>query len=298
MKNSSLASQLIVFILTSAALIFLAASAYSYYASKEGIIRRARESAQHLTRETVYQIEVILRGVEKIPLNLAASLEHVPCERENLVGLVQTAMVHNKELFGVGVAFEPYAYNPQYHYFLPVFFPRRGWNQTAMAGRSDSLPVFLSGLVSDSPGTGTAQWSEPYFDEGAGNIIMSTFSVPFYLTTAGHRKLAGMVEADISLMWLQDIVSKVKIYQSGYAFLISQNGVFVTYPEQQLIMRESIFSIAEARGDPQMREVGRDMIRGGEGFVPIPAFAHRPKVVALLRPAAVHRLVSGSGFPG
>ena len=63
MKNSSLASQLIVFILTSAALIFLAASTYSYYASKEGIIRRARESAQHLTRETVYQIEVILRGV-------------------------------------------------------------------------------------------------------------------------------------------------------------------------------------------------------------------------------------------
>ena len=87
MKNRSLASQLIVFILTSAALIFLAASTYSYYASKEGIIRRARESAQHLTRETVYQIEVILRGVEKIPLNLAATLEHVPCEREDLVRL-------------------------------------------------------------------------------------------------------------------------------------------------------------------------------------------------------------------
>ena len=71
-------------------------------------------------------------------------------------------------------------------------------------------------------------------------------------------------------MWLQDLVSKVKIYQSGYAFLISQNGVFVTHPEQRLIMRESIFSLAEARGDSKMREVGRDMVRGGEGFVPIP----------------------------
>ena len=36
-------------------------------------------------------------------------------------------------------------------------------------------------------------------------------------------------------------------------------------------MRESIFSLAEARKSPEMREVGRDMIRGGEGFVPIPA---------------------------
>ncbi len=80
-----------------------------------------------------------------------------------------------------------------------------------------------------------------------------------------------MVGADISLMWLKDIVSAVKIYQTGYAFLISQNGVFVTHPDQQLIMRESIFSLAEARNDPKMREVGRDMIQGGEGFVPIPA---------------------------
>ena len=64
-------------------------------------------------------------------------------------------------------------------------------------------------------------------------------------------------------MWLKDLVSAVKIYQSGYAFLISQNGVFVTHPETRWIMRESIFSIAEARGDPALRRLGRDMI-GGE----------------------------------
>ena len=70
---------------------------------------RASENARHLTLETVYRIEVILRGVEKIPLNLAATLEHVPCERDDLVRLLQTAMEHNKELFGLGIAFEPYA---------------------------------------------------------------------------------------------------------------------------------------------------------------------------------------------
>ena len=270
MKNRSLASQLIVFILTSAAVIFLAASAYSYYASKEGIIRRARESAQHLTRETVYQIEVILRGVEKIPLNLAATLEHVQCERDDMVRLLQTAMIHNQELFGMGVAFEPYAYNPKSQYFLPYFYRRGDQLKFKMLG-GESYQYFYQDWYQIPRELGRPQWSEPYYDEGAGNIIESTFSAPFYQETAGARKLAGVVEADISLLWLQDIVSKVKIYQSGYAFLISQNGVFVTHPERQLIMRESIFSIAEARGDPKMREVGRDMIRGGEGFVLMPA---------------------------
>ena len=233
MKNSSLASQLIVFILTSAAVIFLAASTYSYYASKEGIIRRARESAQHLTRETVYQIEVILRGVEKIPLNLAATLEHVQCERDDMVRLLQTAMVHNKELFGLGVAYEPYGYNPQYQYFMP-YFCRDGDGLKLQWLGSESYQYFYLDWYQVPRELERPVWSEPYFDEGAGNIIMSTFSVPFYQETGGHRKLAGMVGADISLMWLQDIVSKVKIYQTGFAFLISQNGVFVTCPEQRV----------------------------------------------------------------
>ncbi|MFI5330523.1 MAG: adenylate/guanylate cyclase domain-containing protein [Desulfobaccales bacterium] len=270
MKNSSLASQLIFFILTSAAVIFLAASTYSYYASKEGIIRRARESAQHLTRETVYRIEVILRGAEKIPLNLAATLEYVPCEGDDLVQLLQTAMEHNNELFGLGVAFGPYAYNPKSQYFLPYFFRSGDHLKFKMLG-GESYQYFYLDWYQIPRELERPQWSEPYYDEGAGNIIESTYSAPFYLTTGGRRHLAGVVEADISLMWLKDLVSKVKIYQSGYAFLLSQNGVFVTYPEERLIMRESIFSIAEARGDPKMREVGRDMIRGGEGFVPIPA---------------------------
>jgi hypothetical protein len=84
MRNKGLATQLIFFVLSGAAIIFLTASAYNYYASKEGIIRRASENAQHLTLETVYRIEVIQRGVEKIPLNLAATLEHLPYQGQDL----------------------------------------------------------------------------------------------------------------------------------------------------------------------------------------------------------------------
>ncbi len=146
MKNRSLASQLIFYILTSAAVIFLSASTYSYYASKEGIIRRARESAQHLTHETVYQIEVILRGVEKIPLNLAATLEHLPFEREHLVQLVKTDVEHNAELVGFGVAFEPYAYNSKSQYFLPYCFRQGGQLKFMMLGANPTSTSIRIGI--------------------------------------------------------------------------------------------------------------------------------------------------------
>ena len=266
-KNRSLASQLIFFILTSVAVIFLTASIYSYYASEEGIVRRASENARHLSHETVFRIEVILRGVEKISSNLAATLEHLPWQEQNLVPLLRTAVSNNKELFGLGIGFEPYGHNPKSLYFLPYVFRSGDQLRMKMLG-GESYRYFYLDWYQIPRELGRPLWSEPYF--GAGNVIEATYSVPFYREKDGRREMAGVVSADISLMWLKNIVSAVKIYKTGYAFLLSQNGMFVTHPEQRLIMRESIFSLAEARNDPRIREVGRDMIRGGEGFVPIP----------------------------
>ena len=268
MKNRSLASELIFFILASVAAIFLTASMYSYYSSKEGIVRRASENARHLSHETVFRIEVILRGVEKISLNLAATLEYLPRQEQNLVPLLRTAVSNNKELFGLGIGFEPYGHNPKSLYFCPYVFRSDDQLQVKMLG-GESYRYFYLDWYQIPRELGRPLWIEPYF--GAGNTIESTYSVPFYREREGRRRLAGVVSADISLMWLKDIVSAVKIYKTGYAFLISQNGMFVTYPEQRLIMRESIFGLAEAKNDPRIREVGREMIRGGEGFVPIPA---------------------------
>ncbi len=266
-KNRSLASQLIFLILTSVAIIFLSASIYSYHASEEGIVRRAAENARHLTHETVFRIEAILRGVEKIPLNLAATLEHLPWQEQNLVPLLRTAVSNNKELFGLGIGFEPYGHNPKSLYFCPYVFRSDDQLQVKMLG-GESYRYFYLDWYQIPRELGRPLWSEPYF--GAGNVIEATYSVPFYREGGGRRQISGVISADISLMWLKDIVSAVKIYESGYAFLISQDGRFVTYPDQRLIMRESIFGLAEARNDPKMREVGRNMIHGGEGFMPIP----------------------------
>jgi len=49
---------------------------------------------------------------------------------------------------------------------------------------------------------GRAIWSEPYFDEGAGDIMMSTYSVPFYR----DGRLWGITTIDIPLAPLQQFI--------------------------------------------------------------------------------------------
>ena len=109
-------------------------------------------------------------------------------------------------------------------------------------------------------------WTEPYYDKGGGNIIMSTYSVPFYKKANRENKFQGVVTADISLGWLSNIVRSLNIAKSGYGFLLSKKGTFITHPNKQLIMNESIFSIAESTNSPKLKELGNKMISGKSGF--------------------------------
>lgn len=69
--------------------------------------------------------------------------------------------------------------------------------------------------------------------------------------------------------WLRNKVSSIKIYESGYACLVSRKGVFITHRRDEFIMRESILSLAEAKGDDELVEIARKMIGGEEGFAPL-----------------------------
>ena len=74
--------------------------------------------------------------------------------------------------------------------------------------------------------------------------------------------------SDVSLDWLTEMVASIKVLKTGYAFLLSRNGTIVTHPAKEMIMNDTIFSLAEARNDPGLRALGRKMIRGETDFIP------------------------------
>lgn len=251
-------------VLSSITLIFSIVFTYNYLFSRQIIRANIERNAESLTQATVNKIDGVLSAVERVPINLAVFLEEFNYNGGELIGLIKAVVENNPEIYGAAIAFEPYAYSPNTKDFAPYFYKQNGklqftyipydyfgwdWYQIA---RELKNPV----------------WTEPYFDEGAGGIIMATFSVPFYRIIEGERVLTGIVTADISLSWLQEIISSIKISDTGYGFLISGNGTFITHPDPDLIMSESVFSAAEIRNDAEMRELGKKMIRGDSGYTP------------------------------
>lgn len=293
-KNIGLAGKLAIFILTSAAVIFATAFGYNYYYSKKHLLQQVAARSQDLTLATVCRIESVLRAVEKVPVNLGAVIEQYHPDAEGLAQMIADSLTLNAEVFGMAMAFEPYAFDPAKRDYAPYGCRDASGHvviKTLEYGYETwdwyQIPRELQRPI----------WSEPYYDEGGGEIIMSTFSAPFWRLTGGRTSVWGIITADVSLKWLREMVGAIKIYQTGYAFLVSQTGVFITHPNDALIMRESIFSVAEARGDETLRQVGRDMINGKQGFVPLKGFLTRRSCWMYYAPLPSSRWSLGVIFP-
>ena len=266
-RKHGLAFKLAVFILTSTSIIFLAAFAYNYWCSKEIVLKSVEKNFGNQTQSVICQIESVLKSVEKVPAFSAKSIENRGFQEQQHVQLMKELIEANPEVYGGLISFEPYSVKPDAKYYAPYFCWDNNKNLTLSMLGSESYDYFNFDWYLIPKELNAPFWSEPYFDEGGGNVLMTTYSVPFYKTKDGKRDFYGIATADISLEWLVKMVSSISIYKSGYASIISQNGNFITHPNKEYIMKESIFSIAEAANDNQLRAIGKDMIHGGRDFV-------------------------------
>jgi sigma-B regulation protein RsbU (phosphoserine phosphatase) len=269
MKSKGLAFKLVTLILSGTGAVFLAAFAYYYHYSEKSVMRSAEQNARELAHSTVHKIETVLAGVEKPPRNFAALLTNGPQTSEETTRYTDCMVSANSEIFGSAISFEPNALDSDLYFYSDYCYRGAGGYLVRVRLGGDSYDYFNMDWYQIPKELNEATWTEPYFDEGGGNIVMATFSVPFYKTVDGKDRFEGVVTADMSLLWLEKIVSSIKVYESGYAFLISRNGRFISDPDVRLIMRHTIFSIAEQSGDSGLRRIGQDMIRGGEGLVAI-----------------------------
>jgi sigma-B regulation protein RsbU (phosphoserine phosphatase) len=265
--NRGIAFRLTVFILACCSAIFAVTFGYNYLVSRRIIVRNIEENARSLTAVTVNKIETVLRAVEKVPQNLAYSLEDSSYRREGLMQLLRTVVENNPEIYGSTIAFEPLAFDGATPALAPYYYKNGGKlkfsDLAADAYRYSEWDWYRIPKEQQKP-----VWTEPYFDKGGGNVVMSTYSVPFYRNQGGEKRFAGIVTADVYLSWLQDLVSSIRVGETGYGFLISRKGTIVTHPRRELIMHATLSGIAGTRGDERLREIAAAMASGKSGFVP------------------------------
>lgn len=264
----SIARRLVLVITLFGSAIFAATLGYNYWHSRAVLERELENNARNLALSLVNRVEVELAAVAKVTEGTARAVEVGGYTEAQLLSLLSSTLEGNPRIYGSAVAFEPDGFGPGTRLYAPYFY--RDGGHIRFRRLEDSyrdVPYLYWDWYQIPRELGQLEWSEPFFDEGAGNVLMTTCSVPFYGEAGGKRRLLGIAASEISLDSLTELVSSVRILDTGYAALLSRNGVILAHPLEHTIMNDSFFSIAEARGDAALRELGRKMVRGESGFV-------------------------------
>jgi len=269
-RRFGLAFRLGLLLIGGSFLIFFGVFCFNFTHSRRLIREGMRRDAHSLAVAKANEIYAVLAAVEQPPRYLARLAEMPDLTAEQLQAMIRQGLESNPNVFGSTAAFAPRAFDARTNYFAPYCYRDNGRIEFIWLGGANyhyfDHDWFLIPRELDTP-----CWSEPFFDEGGVNRLMATYSVPFYRRQpGGGREFRGVATADITLEWLQKLASEIRVLETGYAFLLSRNGVFLTHPDTNLVMRSSIFDMAEENNLPELRRIARDMLRGRSDFVRLP----------------------------
>ncbi len=266
----SLTARVALFVMLGTSGIFALLLTFGYFSSRRIILNDAETNARALAESVAHQMNDDLSDVADVTETFAFVLEHTRLDEAGLLLFIRKLVETHQEIFGSTVAFEPYAFDPQVKTFSPYYCKGPSGLKFEQLGK-ESYDYLNMGWYTEPKKRNASVWSEPYFDEGGGNVVMTTFSVPFYRLDSDVRrkKFRGVATADVSVNWLTERLSSVKILKTGFCFLLSNEGTFLAHPDTKLIMNESIFSLADKTGIPQLRELGKAMPARGSGFVDV-----------------------------
>ena len=221
---------------------------------------RARETARYHAE----RINSQLAEAAKIPEMHAHALESGAfTTRPELEHYLHEVVDRNPEIYGSCLAFKPYGYDPAVNGYAPYFY--RGSHAVEFVQLADpDYDYFRWPWFREPRDQGRSLWTEPYFDDGGGGVLMTTRSVPFrrdHLFWDALRTSSGpwgVATIDIALTQLIAEPEKIAVGRTGYALIISQSGHYLAFPDPARVMKATL-----QEADPQLAAL---MLAGHAGF--------------------------------
>ena len=255
--------QMIVWIAGPALLIcvfILGVAAVAQYRQSKREVERAMT---RLATSYSLRLDGYLREVARIADTRAQFFDAgVDVSDDTLFQLLERNVKESPLVYGSCLAFEPGTRRPASELFAPYVY--RGPNSIQRMNIDQSVydwyrdPRYTWYTAPKQAGRGV--WSEPYFDEGAGGILMSTYSAPFEV----DGEFGGVCTVDIDLPRLRETVGK-EIDEELDFVILAQDGRYVFHPDAQRIMAGTVHEYLEQSGRAKLVPAAHRMLEAGAG---------------------------------
>ena len=251
-------------VLIVSALIFTLTFALCLHMAASKMREEATVHAHSELSNTIHQIDAILRSVEIAVENTAWIVPHLLESPDFMYDITKRLLQNNDFIYGASVAFEPDYYESKGHYFSPYSYRDENDSIRSKQLGDDTYDYHYMDWYQIPKLLNKPYWSEPYYDDGGGEMMMTTYSKPLY---DSDGKLYAMLIADLSLEWLTDLVGSIKAFDKSYNLMVSRNASFIVHPNRELILNETIFSSTYGDTDKSLAKMQDDILSGRAGQV-------------------------------
>lgn len=206
--------------------IFSAVLAVQYGMLHDRAEHRLQQRAKERARVSAFLLDLHFAKAAQLAESTAAVLEsreHTP--ETELYAMLRSNLNRDALVYGSCIGFEPGLYSPDRNLFAPYVFRDGSEMKEIDIGRDSydyTEPQWK--WFGEPRRTEKELWSEPYFDEGAGQIHMCTYSVPFKRGDV----FAGVATVDIPLVELQQRVGLSNLSEQKY-LILDQAGRYVSH---------------------------------------------------------------------
>jgi len=257
----SVTTRLIFWITVTTALLFSLAAFYAYRNTRDQAILDAERRAVLIAESEASQVQEVLRSAEEGARLLATTLGHTSASNAELEKVIRAFVEGNSRVYGSTIAANPETRG----LYAPYFY--KGPDGIARANLATAAYDYpAQEWYTGAARAGEPHWSEPYFDEGGGNVVMVTYTVPVFADSS-NNSFRGVVTADIALEWLAQTIASQSLHSSGYAMVLSRRGDVLAHPDRDVLKTTTdALRKGERVIDSRARAVADRMLRGERRF--------------------------------
>ena len=261
--KSTISGRLTLRVLIVSALIFTLTFSLFVRMAANKVREEATKHAHSELSNTIHQIDAVLNAVETAVQNTAWLVPYRLGSPDFMYDITERLLQNNDFICGSAVAFEPNYYASEGQFFSPYSYRDANGEIKSKQLGNDTYDYHYMDWYQIPKLLREPYWSEPYYDDGGGEMMMTTYSMPLY---DGNGDLYAVITADLSLEWLTELVGDIKAFDTSYNLMVSRNASYIVHPNHELILNETIYSSTYGDDDESVKKMQDDMVncRAGE----------------------------------
>ena len=217
---------------------------------------------ERITQEVIaeaLELQSFISEVERDAAHLSDLISTGELDRERYNAALSDLVRSNNLYFGGAIAFSPYAFSPEIRLHAP-YYSKKGGKLNFMQledGYDYTSPEHK--WFSEAIDSGN-RWSAPYFDDGAGEALMTTYSSVFYTTVDAIKKPIGVVTIDIAIDDLGLIVDELNYGSKGTVRLTNSDGTYIYGSEKSRVIQKSSILSPDRWADTESADKIRQLL--------------------------------------